>query len=174
VPGKPARRLPPRTQLVLAICLVALAAYFWWRGQEDPVGAPPPADQPAQATRHEAQDPANDNAKPSPLVKSAVIRNLDGEVVYRGQIDLAETVARIQAGGKLRQFRNDGTTFQNRERRLPRQPSGYYREWVHPTRGLAGPGPQRIVTGNGGEFYYTPDHYETFERLEVRQADGDD
>ncbi|WP_175181505.1 ribonuclease domain-containing protein [Achromobacter aegrifaciens] len=28
--------------------------------------------------------------------------------------------------------------------------------------GIAGPGPQRIVVGKGGEMYYTADHYKTF------------
>jgi guanyl-specific ribonuclease Sa len=56
--------------------------------------------------------------------------------------------------------------FQNREKRLPQKPAGYYREWVHPTPGLRGPGPQRIVTGKEGEIYYSPDHYETFRRLD--------
>jgi len=32
--------------------------------------------------------------------------------------------------------------------------------------GINGAGPQRIVTGNGGEIYYTPDHYQTFIRLD--------
>ncbi|TFZ54963.1 hypothetical protein E4V01_24215 [Methylorubrum sp. Q1] len=44
-------------------------------------------------------------------------------------------------------------------------PSGYYTEWVHPTPGLNGAGPQRIVSGNGRELFYTPDHYTTFIRL---------
>jgi filamentous hemagglutinin len=45
---------------------------------------------------------------------------------------------------------------------LPVQPLGYYREYVVPTPGVNGPGPQRIVIGQGGEMYYTPDHYDTF------------
>jgi filamentous hemagglutinin len=27
---------------------------------------------------------------------------------------------------------------------------------------VSGAGPQRIVSGQGGELYYTPDHYKTF------------
>ena len=50
----------------------------------------------------------------------------------------------------------------NKEGLLPARPRGYYREWVHPTPGVSGPGPQRIVTGSGGEVFYTPDHYKTF------------
>ncbi len=46
----------------------------------------------------------------------------------------------------------------SREGRSP----GYYREYVRPTPGVSGPGPQRIVVGRGGEMYYTSDHYQTF------------
>lgn len=35
-------------------------------------------------------------------------------------------------------------------------------EYVHPTPGVDGPGPQRIVVGKCGEMYYTADHYEAF------------
>jgi hypothetical protein len=31
-----------------------------------------------------------------------------------------------------------------------------------PHSGTIRPGPQRIITGQGGEFFYTPDHYQTF------------
>ena len=75
-------------------------------------------------------------------------------------------------GERLR-FPNDGATFQNRERRLPKQPAGYYKEYVHPTPGLSGPGPQRIVMGQQGETYYTPDHYRTFQRVDRHEGTGD-
>jgi guanyl-specific ribonuclease Sa len=99
-------------------------------------------------------------------IKGAVIRNQDGRVIFRGTVDLSETLARIKRG-EQDSHPNDGSIFQNREKRLPKQPSGYYREWVHPTPGQRGPGPQRVVTGKKGEIYYTPDHYETFERLDA-------
>jgi filamentous hemagglutinin len=98
------------------------------------------------------------------------IRDLEGRIVHRGSVDVSNTVARIMRGEEI-DFPNDGAVFQNRERRLPRKASGYYREWVHPTSGVRGPGPQRIVTGEEGEIYYTPDHYRTFYRLD-RGASG--
>jgi len=58
--------------------------------------------------------------------------------------------------------RNDGSVFQNREGLLPAQSPGYYREYVVPTPGVRGPGPQRLILGQGGEIYYTLDHYLTF------------
>jgi len=98
------------------------------------------------------------------VIRDVQIRNMDGEVTYEGDVDLTATLERIDAGKRLR-FQNDGASFQNREQRLPHQRSGYYREWVHPTPGVSGPGPQRIVTGAEGEAYYTPDHYRTFQKL---------
>lgn len=59
-------------------------------------------------------------------------------------------------------YNRDGSIFQNRENILPPHPDGYYKEFVHPTKGIQGPGPQRVVIGRGGEMYYTPDHYKTF------------
>lgn len=100
-------------------------------------------------------------------IANQTIRNEARKVVFRGEVDVGPTLDRIARGERLH-FPHDGTTFHNRERQLPRQPAGYYKEYVHPTPGLGGPGPQRIVTGERGEIYYTPDHYRTFERLNGR------
>jgi RHS repeat-associated protein len=78
-----------------------------------------------------------------------------------GIVDVRPTIDRINSGGTF-PHRNDGSIFGNREGLLPAQPHGYYREYVHPTPGSSGPGSQRIVQGQGGELYYTPDHYQTF------------
>lgn len=83
--------------------------------------------------------------------------------------EVSPTIDRIQGGEKF-PHRNDGTTFQNREGRLPQpeQPTligGYYTEYVVPTPGVNGPGAQRLIFGAGGEIYYTGDHCLTFEQL---------
>ena len=75
--------------------------------------------------------------------------------------DLKPTLDRIASGGRF-PHRNDGSIFRNTEGLLPRQNTGYYKEFVHPTHGVNGPGPMRIVTGQGGEMWFTPDHYRTF------------
>jgi guanyl-specific ribonuclease Sa len=75
--------------------------------------------------------------------------------------DLKPTLDRIQSGGSF-PHRNDGSIFANKEGLLPAKPAGYYREYVHPTPGVSGAGPQRVIAGQGGEMYYTPDHYQTF------------
>lgn len=83
-----------------------------------------------------------------------------------------ETLALIRKGGPF-PYRKDGTTFQNREKRLPLQTRGYYREYTVRTPGSRDRGARRIVAGAGargdpatsGEYYYTADHYETFRRI---------
>ncbi len=81
----------------------------------------------------------------------------------------AETVRRIERGGPFPYPRNDGVVFHNDEHRLPRRPDGYYREYTVPTPGSGDRGARRIITGKGGAFYWTGDHYETFRRIEVDQ-----
>ena len=98
------------------------------------------------------------------LVPNQSTRDLNGRVVYKGTVDLKPTLDRIERG-EANRHRNDGAQFQNRENRLPRKPSGYYKEYVHPTPGENGPGPQRIIIGKQGEVWYTADHYKTFKKI---------
>lgn len=80
--------------------------------------------------------------------------------------EATEVIAMIQRGGPF-PYRKDGSTFQNRERRLPDQPRGYYREYTVPTPGERTRGARRIVTGGQPPvvYYYTPDHYRTFRKI---------
>ena len=75
-----------------------------------------------------------------------------------------ETLALIRAGGPF-PYPQDGKTFQNREKLLPQRDRGYYREYTVKTPGAKDRGARRIVAGNGGEFYYTEDHYRSFMRI---------
>ena len=93
-------------------------------------------------------------------VERVTVRDF-GRVVYLGDMDLLGEVTRILHGEHL-PFKHDGTVFRNREHRLPQHNAGYYHEFVHPTPGIAGPGPQRIVLGEARELEYTADHYESF------------
>lgn len=71
--------------------------------------------------------------------------------------------------GRSHPYRQDGSTFQNRERRLPQRPNGYYREYTVPTPGARDRGARRIVTGGDPpvQFWYTADHYRSFRAFEV-------
>jgi len=75
-----------------------------------------------------------------------------------------ETLALVKAGGPF-PYARDGVTFNNRERQLPRQARGYYREYTVKTPGARDRGARRIIAGRAGELYYTDDHYRTFKRV---------
>jgi ribonuclease T1 len=82
----------------------------------------------------------------------------------------AQAVERaIHQGGPFA-FPKDGIVFANRERLLPAQWRGYYREYTVPTPGAGDRGARRIVCG-GAEpqapraCYYTADHYASFRRI---------
>ncbi len=72
-----------------------------------------------------------------------------------------DTYRLIQQGGPY-PYRQDGTVFQNRERILPTCSLGYYHEYTVKTPGSSTRGARRIVTGDGGEYFYTADHYASF------------
>jgi len=81
-------------------------------------------------------------------------------------------------------YAQDGSTFKNKEGRLPAQPAGFYKEYTLLTGSaphtvviggityqvapdLNARGSERIVIGGGGKIYYTPDHYARFIQLTV-------
>ncbi|GGF38086.1 hypothetical protein GCM10011519_09580 [Marmoricola endophyticus] len=74
------------------------------------------------------------------------------------------TLGLIAAGGPF-PYARDGVTFGNREGLLPRERSGYYREFTVRTPGESDRGARRIVAGDEGERYWTADHYESFSRV---------
>ncbi len=86
-----------------------------------------------------------------------------------GDAQIDNTIALIQQGGPFPYPNKDGTTFGNRENRLPAQSRGYYREYTVPTPGVSHRGPRRIVTGGNPPkvYYLTINHYDSFSKLEV-------
>ncbi|MFD7407527.1 ribonuclease domain-containing protein [Streptomyces sp. NPDC059866] len=72
-----------------------------------------------------------------------------------------ETLRLIDQGGPF-PYARDGAVFGNFERLLPTHERGYYREYTVRTPGSRDRGARRIVTGRGGEIYYTDDHYDSF------------
>ena len=88
-----------------------------------------------------------------------------------GVVELAElppearqTIALVRRGGPF-PYERDGVAFGNFERLLPQRERGYYREYTVTTPGLRHRGARRIVSGRGGELYYTDDHYRSFRRI---------
>jgi len=79
-----------------------------------------------------------------------------GNKVASGTVDLRPVLGRIESGEAR------GHVFLNRGGLLPEKPVGFYRSYDIPTPGVQGRGPQRLIRGEGGELFYTGDHYKTF------------
>ncbi|MDD4963885.1 MAG: ribonuclease [Gallionella sp.] len=75
-----------------------------------------------------------------------------------------DTLRLIKQGGSF-PYPRDGVVFSNRERILPKQHKGYYHEYTVKTPGISHRGARRIVSGVVGEYYYTGDHYQSFQRI---------
>ena len=88
-----------------------------------------------------------------------------GEIAY-SQLppEAKSTIALIRKGGPF-PYAKDGAIFGNREKILPAQGRGYYREYTVKTPGERARGARRIIWGKSGEFYYTDDHYNHFRRV---------
>jgi len=96
----------------------------------------------------------------------------DRTVGYSATVPLAElpregrqTYERIRMGGPF-PFEKDGSVFGNRERLLPAEKRGFYREYTVITPGSRDRGARRIVCGGPVRqphaCYYTADHYASF------------
>ena len=94
-------------------------------------------------------------AAPPLVVEAAKVVHF-GKVVYVGRVDLGPTFERVKKGEPGKPFRHN---------KLPERPKGYWREYVHPTDGIKGDGPQRLIVGRAGEIFYTPDYHQTFIQL---------
>lgn len=93
-----------------------------------------------------------------------------GVEAITGDAQIDQTLALIKQGGPFPYPNKDGTTFYNREGKLPAQSQGYYREYTVPTPGVSHRGARRIVTGGHPPtiYYLTVDHYDSFRQLQVR------
>jgi ribonuclease T1 len=79
------------------------------------------------------------------------------------------TYALILQGGPF-PYEKDGSFFGNRERQLPVQKRGYYREYTVKTPASRDRGAYRIVCGGlqptkPDACFYTADHYATFKKI---------
>lgn len=143
------------------IALAVLLLAFWLASQwlpSDDVRTLPSTDRPpVPVTLPQARAPAPSTPAQRPAAANAAL--LPAEALA--------TLRRIHAGGP-HPYRQDGTMFQNRERLLPREPRGWYREYTVDTPGLSHRGARRIVTGGDPPraYWYTDDHYRSFTRFD--------
>jgi|RifOxyD3_1024039.scaffolds.fasta_scaffold00551_5 ribonuclease T1 len=76
-----------------------------------------------------------------------------------------DTLEAIRRGGPFA-YERDGVVFGNFERVLPVRPRGYYHEYTVKTPGARNRGARRLISGATNEYYYTADHYQTFQRIQ--------
>ena len=95
----------------------------------------------------------------------------DASIVALAELpaEARQTQERILQGGPF-SYAKDGTVFGNRERLLPREKRGHYREYTVKTPGSRDRGARRIVCGGDKPAapeacYYTADHYASFKRI---------
>lgn len=74
------------------------------------------------------------------------------------------TLRAIKQGGPFA-YDRDGVVFGNYEGVLPKQARGYYHEYTVKTPGARNRGARRIISGVPGEYYYSADHYQSFNRI---------
>ncbi len=79
-----------------------------------------------------------------------------------------QTYELIRQGGPF-PYEKDGAVFGNRERLLPGERRGFYREYTVITPGSRDRGARRIVCGGPARTpyacYYTADHYASFRKI---------
>ena len=114
----------------------------------------------ALATGVEARGNMETTARQSPHGSISV-----AELPVQGQ----QTYRAILNDGPFR-HEKDGTVFGNRERLLPAEPRGHYREYTVDTPGVGHRGARRIVCGGERKAaptacWYTADHYASFRRI---------
>ena len=106
--------------------------------------------------------PAKSRADRPAESRSAVIRVAD--LPAQGQA----TYELIRQGGPF-PYDKDGDVFGNRERQLPAQRRGYWREYTVTTPGSRDRGARRIVCGGPSRAphacFYTADHYASFRKI---------
>ena len=140
-----------------AVALLVVVAWSGCDGRGEPTATAPPRTELARP-----HDDRTGDAGARPTAPPALRAPADPPP------EAYEVLALIARGGPF-PYRQDGGVFQNRERRLPARPRGYYREYTVPTPGSPDRGPRRIVTGGDPpiEQFYTGDHYRSFRPIEV-------
>ncbi len=147
----------------LAAALVALALYVLLGGDIDLGGD-------SSSGPDTQTEPVPTQTEPAPTDTSAEAppnggRDGGTDIPAEERREITRVLALVDTGGPF-PHDQDGTTFQNREGHLPQQPNDYYREYTVETPGSPDRGARRLVIGEGGEIYYTRDHYDSFVQID--------
>ena len=165
--------LPMRRHHWFIAALLLLGLWAWTQRSQNGSLHAPTAPAPAVAVPAEGSPPPLQTVLP-PLAPPSATPSAGQAPRYPAFLprEAAAVLDDIARGGPY-DHRQDGNVFQNRERRLPPRPRGYYREFTVPTPGSDDRGPRRIVTGGGRagespprEYWYSDDHYRSFRRFD--------
>ena len=157
-----------RYQWWLVPLLVVAGVLIWWvlaggvgSGTDratDPSAQSPSAQSPSAASSESGSPTVEPSGGTDPASGLPIVRLGDLSP------EAAQILELIDRGGPFEED-EDGGTFENREEILPDEQVGYYREYTVPTPGSDDRGARRIVAGEGGELYWTDDHYRSFSRI---------
>ncbi|MFV0463445.1 MAG: ribonuclease domain-containing protein [Nostocoides sp.] len=172
MPASTRLRGPRQAWLLLGVVALVLAAAFVLRSPATPAAVDPVSASPTvQATGRATSGTSSPGAASHPTsdlstATGSATPTSGLHVVAESALPAAarHTVALIHAGGPF-PYRQDGSTFSNRERILPSQPRGYYREYTVKDGAAGDRGPNRIVGGAAGDLYWTTDHYGHFRQI---------
>lgn len=120
-----------------------------------------PTDTPATNTPATNAPTTNEQAATSAAAPCGETSEFDQVNLSDLPPEASDTVDLIEQGGPF-PHPQDGTVFENREGILPDCDTGYYNEYTVETPGEDDRGARRFVVGEGNEFFYTADHYESF------------
>lgn len=104
------------------------------------------------------QTTANDQVDPGPAIG---VSGLPAGYTDELPVEALDVLDAIERGGP-HPYRQDGSTFFNREGLLPPEVEGYYREYTVETPDSPDRGARRLVVGERAEVFYTDDHYASF------------
>ncbi|MFM2111821.1 MAG: hypothetical protein RLZZ271_481 [Pseudomonadota bacterium] len=107
-----------------------------------------------------------------PAEVSAFVTGREATVLVSELPKQGQSTYKLILNGGPFPYEKDGVVFGNRERLLPKQPRGYYREYTVPTPGSRDRGARRIVCGGNKPAqpqvcYYTDDHYASFRKIDA-------
>lgn len=166
-----ARRTGVRSTLGAVLAGLAAVVVWWFQGTDE---SPAPEDSSSVAASTGVTPTPTPAQTSSPAQRPQQTSAPQDRVDEHGLVwvdasslpdPAGEILVAIDNGGPFEYAPKDGSTFGNYEGVLPQQRRGYYREYTVETPGLDHRGARRIVTGAGGEFYWTDDHYSSFERI---------
>ena len=154
-------------RLAVAVLAVAVVLVVWWwagHGSGGSVEDRAVGGSSAQSAQSAQSAPSRAGTGPKAPKDTSGLPTVQVAELPR---EAQRTLDLIADGGPY-PYSRDGVVFQNRERLLPRKAGGYYHEYTVPTPGEDDRGARRIITGDGGERYWTPDHYRSFRVIVFR------